>query len=118
MNIPTAEKAATDFRHLMAGIQKFRSSVIERLGDAEDTLALMADLHPWIFGPKGTGLLTNLSKSLDDYESTGHIDGSFYYNVSVIVNLLSPPMRGVIEATGYKDFPTEVHPLIGAAILT
>lgn len=116
---PTAEKAATDFRHLMVGMQKFKSSVIERLGDAEDTLALMADLHPWIFGPKGIGLLDNLSKALDYYENTGFIDGSFYYNTVVIVNLLAAPfMRGAIEETGYKDFPEEVHPLTSVITLT
>lgn len=118
MNIPTAEKAATDFRHLMLGMQKFRSSVTERLGDADDTMALMADLHPWVFGPKGDGLLTNLSKTLDGYEETKRIDGLFYYNTVVIVNLLAPRLRDMMEAVGYKDFPEEAHPLIGAAILT
>ena len=100
------ESAIDLVRDLLVIAQKCRSNLLEGMGDDELAQRVLADLHPWLFGPKC--IVGPLSAYLTRVEGGAPITGAELYNWVTIANREPALLVGALALA--RDLPEpDIH---------
>lgn len=98
IKIKTRDDALGLLRALRWSIQKSRSTLLEAMGDTKTSQSLLADEHPWLFGPRS--ILLKLAAYTAAAEAGAPIRGMDLINFVWIANN-SEPLIGL--GIGFAD---------------
>lgn len=99
-------QANSAVRGLIFAVQKTRSTMTESMGDSDYAQALLADLHPYLFG--SLNILSRLLDFQTRCRKTGSIAGGDLYNLVRFIEMKEPTILALLPLYGYPDIESDI----------